>query len=61
MGSMVPPSVMNISKNLKKTVKTFIFSESIIFKFDCESTSFFICYKIGLFLSIFTPKVRLCY
>lgn len=55
MGSMVPPSVMNINKNI------YFIHESIIFRFDCELTSFFICYEICLFLSIFTPKVRLCY
>lgn len=56
MGSMVPPSVMNISKNLKH-----LFFHESIFRFNCESTSCFICYEICLFLSIFTPKVRLCY
>lgn len=52
MGSMVPPSVMNISKNLKKKQsKHLFFHESIIFRFDCESTSFFfICYEICFFL-----------
>lgn len=52
MGSMVPPSVMNISKNLKNSQNIYFFHESIIFRFDCESTSFyfFICYEICFFL-----------
>lgn len=64
MGSMVPPSVMNISKNLKNSQNIYFFMKVLFLDLIVSQHLFFIffiCYEICLFLSIFTPKVRLCY
>lgn len=60
MGSMVPPSVMNISKNLKNSQNIYFFMKVLFLDLIVSQHLFFYMLR-NMFLSIFTPKVRLCY
>lgn len=50
MGSMVPPSVMNISKNLKNSQNIYFFMKVLFLDLIVSQHLFFICHEIGLFL-----------
>lgn len=51
MGSMVPPSVMNISKNLKNSQNIYFFMKVLFLDLIVsQHLFFFICYEICFFL-----------